>query len=845
MRKVLAVTVAVFVCATAWASRGRPVSDLRFEGRVFPFSGFVGSDGKDFLFLSTSGSNPYVYAQAIIGGAAVGPTLGIGAGTAAGISWTGIDYLVSWSSPAGMWTARVSRRGALIGGSTKLVMQHSGWFASNGQSALVVGRIDNNALLAKPLDLSGQGSGPAVTINMSNVTFTDDLTVCPSGSGYAIVSTGYNGTRLQRLRADATPLSAAPILIEGPYGTSTVSYHSDHSVAATDGTDTLILFAGEKYGSDTELRSVIIGPDGSVKRAPRTVYTMPGMGTRSLQLVSVVWTGSEYVTALSISKDPTGNFRIEDAGLLRISRGGDAVGDVAYTTSGERRKVAIGLGWNGSQFLLPWYDATTTQDGFAAFCAVVPTATMIPSVPAGLGRSLNTQTGLTITARNGQYLAAWFETSGSVTTVRASRIDAAGNFLDGEGITLGTVPPPERYTVPSIAIDSDGTNWLVVWANSAVHGRRLSRAGSLLDAQPFFVTGGYDVAVRWNGANYVVVAGNGSLSSAAVSRDGVVTSSRTLMTSSYQSQPSGSTGLTYTSPSLVVVGGETMAVYLNVLTSCGGVQPSCASDSTIVGWRLDSSANPIGAAMTLAKSVWSTPTLATDGTHHLLAWSAYDPAVGTGSIFGTVLSAEAPQEGVPFRIASRATLRDVAFDGSDFLVAFQTATSPYSAGTLRVTPAGAVKETAMLPLDDGESASNPTIATSPGMPALIGYLDLHPAYDGRSRGALLFSSEFTPPPLAVPSPPSVTGALRIDQNTIDVRWQPAFAAIGTSVELQLEDGAYRTIGVAGGGASSARFSLAGLQGSAIRLRAWNAAGLSGPSVSAPIALARQRAARSR
>src|SRR5947209_11099658 len=173
MRQLLVVLVAVFISANAWASRGRPVSDLRFEGRVFPGSGFVGSDGKDFLFLSTSGSNPYVYAQRIAGGAPVGPSLGIGAGTAAGVSWTGIDYLVSWSSAAGMWTARVSRQGALIGGSTRLVMPHSGWFASNGQSALVVGRVDNNTLLAQPLDVAGQASGPAVTINMSNVTFVD------------------------------------------------------------------------------------------------------------------------------------------------------------------------------------------------------------------------------------------------------------------------------------------------------------------------------------------------------------------------------------------------------------------------------------------------------------------------------------------------------------------------------------------------------------------------------------------------------------------------------------------------------------------------------------------------
>src|SRR5947207_909970 len=155
-------------------------------------------------------------------------------------------------------------------------------------------------------------------------------------------------------------------------------------------------------------------------------------------------------------------------------------------------------------------------------------------------------------------------------------------------------------------------------------------------------------------------------------------------------------------------------------------------------------------------------------------------------------------------MVSNAAVEGVAFDGSDFLVTWHTSVSPTKVGIGRLSPSGAAKSAAMLPLDDAESAIWTAIGTSPGMPALVGYLDLHPAYDSRWRGALLFSSEFAPSPLAVPSPPSITGALRIDQNTIDVRWRPVAGATGTSAELQLEDGAYRTIGVAGGGAASAR-----------------------------------------
>jgi hypothetical protein len=852
IRNLLAVILAFFVSTAAWASRGRPVSSLRFEGHLSLGNGFVASDGKDFLFLSSGigsttsvSSNPQVYVQRVVGGTPAGPSLGIGAGTAAGIVWTGIDYLVAGSAKSGMWSAHVSRQGTLIPGSARVVSVHTGGlFASNGQSALAVFRTDDATVLAQPLDLSGQTSGPAVPLELPR---DRHVTVGPSGNGYAIVSAGGTGTFVWRVRPDGTPLTAAPVTLEGPYLSNAAEYHSGDPVVTTDGTDTLILFAGEKYRTGTDLKTAIIGPDGAIKRSPRTVFSDHDDGGSPLQ-PSALWTGSEYAVAIQISEDPSTNYTKADVGLLRINRSGDLVTDVTYATSGQADKTPTGLGWNGSQFLVPW-SVYSSMEEFGSYCVAVPLATMTPTAPAVLGRTLTAQIGMKIVASNGQYLAAWVDSDAAVTTVRASRIDAAGNFLDGDGIALGTtVPPVDYFSVRRIAIDSDGTNWLVVWADGNVRGRLLSRAGSLLGAQPIPIMGGYDVAVRWNGVNYIVLAVNDSLFSAAISPDGVVTSSQTLGTTDAEFVSSGKTTNSYTSPSLVVVGGETIAVYQNVNTFCGGVQGSCSSNSTVAGWRLNSAANPVGAAVSLAKNAGAGLKLATDGTHLLLAWSAYDPASGTGSIFGTIVSASALQEATPFRIASNASLQDVASDGSEFVVGFASSapryTFPYPVGVLRVTPAGVVKETVMLPLGPGESAANLTIAANPGMPTLIGYADIHPDYDNRSRGALLFSNEFAPPALAVPSPPSVAGVLK-DQNTIDVRWQPAVGALGTSVELQLEDGSYRPIGVAGANVASGRFSLAGLQGSAIRLRAWNAAGLSEPSASVAFPLPRQRAARSR
>lgn len=148
----------------------------------------------------------------------------------------------------------------------------------------------------------------------------------------------------------------------------------------------------------------------------------------------------------------------------------------------------------------------------------------------------NEQRGVTVPAGEQGYLAAWFE-AGRQTTVRASRIDNEGHYLDAEGIVLSTLStPPTRRTGPydeirTIAADTDGKDWLIVWGyGAAVQATRLSEAGEKLDAVPIPIGKGYDVAVRWSGANYIALhADDGSLYSTTITSDGRATSQRLLM----------------------------------------------------------------------------------------------------------------------------------------------------------------------------------------------------------------------------------------------------------------------------------------------------------------------------
>jgi len=146
-------------------------------------------------------------------------------------------------------------------------------------------------------------------------------------------------------------------------------------------------------------------------------------------------------------------------------------------------------------------------------------------------------------------------------------------------------------------------------------------------------------------------------------------------------------------------------------------------------------------------------------------------------------------------------------------------------------------------LDDDERTSRIVVAAAPNMQTLMGFETQHSAYDFVPRAAVLFVSEIDRAALP-PSAPWIAGAARVDQS-LDVRWlQPPGGLLGISIEVRLSDGSWRALGVAAGGASSARVPLAGITGaSAVRLRGWNAAGTSEPSDEVPIAMPKRRAIR--
>lgn len=823
MRKVLACLL-FFVASNAWAFRGRPVSDLRFDGRASTSASVIASDGTDFMVLSSVDlpSRERVFTQKVVDGKPVGPHRQVGRGGPAGLIWTGNDYLAAWRNRDGLFVAPVSRDGTPLATPSQPVVGigagGTALLTANRTSALAFGYTENT-ITAQPLDLAGRPSGPPITHDAPKARAT--LTGGVAANGFALVFSGWDGTWLMLFRADGTAITSAPVVLDGPYGGTTTHYHSNVAAVATDGSDTMIVFGAGRYEAEAELKNVVVGANGAIKSA-RVLHTIPGAGDRALAPVGLAWDGTQYITAINVLKDPPYGAEVDPA-ALRIARNGERVGELTWITESSGRQHAMALASSAHELLVTMYDPGNWPS-FASFCVAVNPSTLQTSAPRMLARTLPAQEKLALAPGYGGYLAAWIERADGASTLRASRVDAGGNYLDGEGIVLDSGIGTARG---KIAIDGNGAQWLVVWSEGrSIRGRFISRGG-VAGAATIAIGFGAEVAVRWDGSQYVVLYSDDSLHTTSVSPSGSVGEAKTLAEFEELNEPNGSGGLSYNEPRLVLVGNRIVAVYTKERTMCWiGTPGSCSTETTVTGLRLDQAgASPF----VIAENTWGEPAVAEGATQAVVTWSQYE------ALSGAFFSADGP--GASFQINNTGTRSSVAFDGTDFVAAWWLyAAQDATFATARIAPNGAVSGKAIMGLDDAEYASDPVVAASAGLRPLVGFLQKHPTYDNIPRGGMLFTSEIAATDIAPPhEPPRILCATRNVDGTITVRWDRVTShAFGVSIELQLPDGTFREIGVAPYFATLARVSPAGLEGSRVRVRSYNTGGFSPPSGLAPM-----------
>jgi MYXO-CTERM domain-containing protein len=246
----------------------------------------------------------------------------------------------------------------------------------------------------------------------------------------------------------------------------------------------------------------------------------------------------------------------------------------------------------------------------------------------------------------------------------------------------------------------DGTNYLVVWQDSRaidenyskVYGARVTSAGVVLDPGGIEIfssgPGGRPPSVAFDGTNYLVVIADNS---------GNIRGNRVAPSGAVLDGGSGKnigTTSAYVQEVQVAFGTTTYLVVWSTHTDYS---------ADIKGRLVDKNGAGVGAAFTICSSTGgqTLPRLAFDGTNYLVVWEdrrsfSIDIYGSRVSATGTVLD---PNGIAITTIIGDQTWPSVAFDGTNYLVAWQSSTSTSNdVVAARVDPNGTLLDPAGIPV---------------------------------------------------------------------------------------------------------------------------------------------------
>ena len=343
------------------------------------------------------------------------------------------------------------------------------------------------------------------------------------------------------------------------------------------------------------------------------------------------------------------------------------------------------VAFDGTNYLVVWAEARAVPEGGSysdIYAARVSPAGAVLD-PAGIAISSADweQTEPAVAFDGTNYLVTWMDRrSGTNTDIYGARVSQAGAVLDPAGIAISTTASFEQQ--PAVAFD--GTNQLVAWGDGGrIYGARVSPAGAVLDPAGIEISANGDYpTVAFDGTNYLVAwaAGGYEIFGARVSPPGTVLDPGGIVISARV----GSRG--EESPALAFNG-------TNYLVAWEAYEPGDYYDS--FGARVSPAGavrDPSGIAISTAAYNQRAPSVASDGTNHLVAWQ--DSRTGTNwDLYGARLSqagAVLDPAGIAISTAEGHQVEPaVAFDGTNYLVVWENFAGDHRIYGARLSQVGA------------------------------------------------------------------------------------------------------------------------------------------------------------
>ena len=824
------VAVAILVCCVSQLFARQEITPPTFGSTVYQLSSpVVATNGQTFLTLWTVNTNLggyHVYGSlADASGRLLTPVsfLVLPHATVQQLLASGSGYLaVVKDLNAGVTrTASLSSEGKLLSLSGRLPLtdtapQGSALPAStraiNGGRMFSVGSLSNSVPAGETIGVVSNLDGTVVRqVALAKQSRFD---VTASGTGFAVATTDDRVVMLRPFSRDGIEV-ASPVRIDQ-------SRRYVHSVAvASIGQEVAVAWA-ETFLDRYTIHVAVVNAEGVIAGTSQ-------FESRSLDL-RLRSSGTSYVL-------------LNDSKLFRVDRTG-ALTDGPLAVPGTSEIAVNESVVYAAQFqpysVRPAVTSTTVALG----------SSLVAGNPVVLSIMLRRQVAPVLASDGVGFLAVWSDQTAESTNLAAMRLDQNGSPLDAAQIELGAGDGP--FNDPSgstggtyaCQVAFGRSIYLVIWQRGTeLVMRRLDRSGNLLDSQPvvlanvrqrasIFIIPRFvlsNQSVTWTGSSFFATWGEGSgspLRGVTVSESGVVSPVLDLGT--------GAPHLTWDGTRFLQATNELSPLICDHCSSLGGLSlRRIAADGTLID------------KTPLFVPVSGTSRVATSGRELVIASDVvksvegrneYSIEVRTVRADGPVLQVSAPTTVFQWTLP---TVSGIVWNGTQYALTWK-----YGMGTVQFVGLQHLSRdlgsTDMLYTEETPDMYDPaSLATDAAGQEIVAISEI------ATLGSVARIRTFAPSEMkltpAAPPTTLITSALGTSQSTV-VTWQVSPAAIlsGFIIEASYSPGnSASTIAVLPPDARTATVwgsGYVGPQSLYVRMRTFNAGGISEPSASVHVVL---------
>jgi hypothetical protein len=395
--------------------------------------------------------------------------------------------------------------------------------------------------------------------------------------------------------------------------------------------------------------------------------------TNPNQIKDVPFNVNDIINQVSL---PNGEFLI-DTSIVYIPTPNDQLSPV--------------IAFDGTNYLVVWRDVRSgSPDIYGARVSQI--GTVLDPIGIQISTATGDQKSLAVTFNGFNYLVVWEDDrNGPYSDIYGARVSQAGTVLDPNGIPVSVAAWWQES--PSVAFD--GSNYLVVWederfGSNDIYGARVSQAGSVLDPNGFAISFAsndqYSPSISFDGTDYLVVwednrNDTSDIYGTRISQAGNVIDPNGIAISTAANRQF-SPSVAFNETNYLVVWQD------NRSDSYSDIYGTRVTQAGII---LDTN----GIAISIDTNRQFSPSIAFDGTNHLVVWQDY-----RNGYYPDIYGARVTQtgfvldfNGIAITTASyEQESPAIGFGGTTYLVVWQDSRSnyPYDIYGTRISQAGTI-----------------------------------------------------------------------------------------------------------------------------------------------------------